>query len=258
MISRDQARALPTPDLWESYRSTGDPALRRELIDRYIGLVHHHARELIRRTHELELDELVSSGTVGLIQALEGFDPSRGLAFSTYALPRIRGAMLDELRRYDWAPRSIRSRGRQLEQARDRLRQRLGGEPSDQQVADALNVDLETYWRWEREAETRSRVALDPRESGDGETAPLHEALADENAPSPDAALLERERVGGVREAFDELPERDRLVLTLSYFEELSLKQIGEVLHITESRVSQIRTRALHRLRHAVRGDREC
>jgi RNA polymerase sigma factor for flagellar operon FliA len=253
MTPREPAGATPTPELWERYRASGDAALRRELLDRYIGLVHHHAREMIRRTHELELDELVSSGTVGLIQALEGFDPGRGLAFSTYALPRIRGAMLDELRRYDWAPRSVRSRSRQIEKARDRLRQRHGAEPGHEQIAAELGVDLETYWKWDKDAESRSRIALDARETPDGDPAPLHEALADDNAPAPDARLLEREMLGEVRDAFDELPERDRLVLSLSYYEELSLRQIGEVLHITESRVSQIRTRALKRLRDALR-----
>ena len=113
--------------LWQHYRATGDAQARSQLLDLYLGLVHHAARDHARSLPDgLELDELVSAGTVGLVQALEGFDPERGLAFSTYAMPRIRGAMLDELRSRDWVPRSVRTRGRRLEQVRAALQNRGG------------------------------------------------------------------------------------------------------------------------------------
>jgi RNA polymerase sigma factor for flagellar operon FliA len=242
-----------TPALWSRYRANGEPAVRRELIERYIGLVHHHAREVARRTRELELDELISAGTVGLIQALEGFDPSRGLAFSTYAMPRIRGAMLDELRRHDWMPRTLRARTRQMEAARARLRQKLGGEPAPEQVAEALEIDLETYWRWARESEGAARVSLDPGDGEHHDDRSHGEVVADATLPEIDSALIDRETRRALHEEIAALPERDRLVLSLSYFEQLSLREIGEVLHITESRVSQVRTRALQRLREALR-----
>jgi RNA polymerase sigma factor for flagellar operon FliA len=226
--------------------------VRRELIERYIGLVHHHAIELSRRTHELELDELVSAGTVGLIQALEGFDLGRNLAFSTYALPRIRGAMLDELRRHDWTPRTVRGRLRLIEKARHALRQRFAAEPGEEQIAAELGVDLATFRRWSSDAEGRSWVALDTAEGDGGDPTSLHEVLSDPAQPPLDAALLEQEQFDAMRTALAGMPDRDRLVLTLSYFEGLSLREIGEVLHITESRVSQVRTRALKRMREAL------
>ena len=239
-----------TEELWERFRAHGDPAARSLLLDRYIGLVHHHAREIVRRTQSLDLDELVSARTVGLVQALEGFDPSRGLAFSTYAVPRIRGAMLDELRHRDWLPRSVRARSRRLEQVRAALQQRLSRPPTSEELAEALGVDLDTYWRWQSELEGHSLVELD-RTAGDGLSgeASLSEAIADAGASEPAARLLEEEGLSRLRAALEVLPERERLVLALYYFEELTLRQIGEALHVTESRVSQLRTRALRRLR---------
>jgi RNA polymerase sigma factor for flagellar operon FliA len=247
-----------TEALWERFRTRCDPAARSELLDRYIGLVHHHAREIVRRAPGLDLDELVSAGTVGLVQALEGFETARGLAFSTYAVPRIRGAMLDELRRRDWLPRSVRARLRRLEQVRAALQQQLGRPPAAEELAEALGVELETYWRWQAEMEGRSMVELD-RSVGDGltENATLGEAIADAAAVEPSARLLEEEGLSQLHAALGGLSERERLVLSLYYFEELNLRQIGEVLHITESRVSQLRTRALGRLRERLSTEEE-
>jgi RNA polymerase sigma factor for flagellar operon FliA len=239
--------------LWRRYRDGGDPEARTLLLDRYIGLVHHSAREAARRgARDAELDELVSAGTVGLVQALEAFDPARGLAFSTYAVPRIRGAILDELRSRDWMPRSIRTRRRLLARARAELQQRLGHRPDDEQVAEALGIDLATYWRWLGETDSRVMLALHlsatPSEAG----VDLADAIADPDTPDPGAALVRKESLAALRAGFAALPAKERLVLALYYYEELNQKQIGEVLHVSESRVSQIRSRALHRLRDLV------
>jgi RNA polymerase sigma factor for flagellar operon FliA len=252
--TRDAAVPSLTDALWQRYRSLGDPEARRQLLDHYLGLVHHTAREMTRRVPaDLELDDLVSAGTLGLVQALEGFDPSRGLAFSTYAMPRIRGAMLDELRGRDWMPRSVRTHARQLAQARAQLRQRLGRAPEPREVARTLGVDLATYWRWADEADGRTMVTLNRTAApGTPEEAPLVDTIPDGNGDEPGEALTRAEALSQLREAFAALPHKDRLVLTLYYYEELTLRQIGDVLHITESRVSQIRTRALQRLREQV------
>jgi RNA polymerase sigma factor for flagellar operon FliA len=238
-----------TDALWRRFRAGGDPDARAELLERYIGLVHHHAREVTQRARELELDELVSAGTIGLVQALHGFDPGRGLAFSTYAMPRIRGAMLDELRRHDRLPRSVRVRSRRLEEARATLQQRLGRAPEPREIAAELGVDLDTYWRWVDEAHARVPLALEAPGGADAGEGTLAETVADPAAPEPGARLVEQERWTRLRESLAALPERERMVLALYFYEELNLRQIGEVLHITESRVSQIRTRALRRLR---------
>ncbi|HTR97193.1 MAG TPA: FliA/WhiG family RNA polymerase sigma factor [Candidatus Acidoferrales bacterium] len=240
--------------LWARYRRNGDPGARSQLLDRYLGLVHHSAHQLARRiSRDVEIDDLIGAGTLGLVQALEGFDPGRGLAFSTYAMPRIRGAMLDELRARDWMPRSVRMRSRQLQGARAALQHRLGRQPTHEEVADALELDLSTYWRWNEEVDGRVFLQLDGG-GGDGDERPprLADSIADVLADDPADVLDDRATLARLREAIDHLSSRDRLVLSLYYYEELNLRQIGEILHVSESRISQIRTRALKRLRDLV------
>jgi RNA polymerase sigma factor FliA len=240
--------------LWSRYRLTGDPHARTQLLDRYLGLVHHSAHQLARRiSRDVEIDDLIGAGTLGLVQALEGFEPARGLAFSTYAMPRIRGAMLDELRTRDWMPRSVRMRSRQLLGARASLQHKLGRQPSHEEVAGALAIDMPTYWRWQEEIDGRVMLALDAGHDDSEDRSPrLAESIADAMAADPGDAIDDQETLARLRDAFERLTARDRLVLSLYYYEELNLRQIGEVMHVSESRISQIRTRALKRLRELV------
>ncbi len=240
-----------TDALWLRYRATGDPAARSQLLDRYLGLVHHVARQVAARVSDMvEVDDLVSAGTLGLVQALEAFDLSRGLAFSTYAMRRIRGAILDELRSRDWVPRSVRAKGRQMAGAVSQLESQLGRAPEPSEVAKLLQIDLATYWRWREEIDGAVLVSLDGAASGEyTESASLEETLHDPNAAMPGESVLAEETVDSLRHAIGMLPPKERTVLALYYYEELNLRQIAEVLHVTESRVSQIRTQALKRLR---------
>ncbi len=240
----------PSKALWDAWKKQNDSRARAQLLDGYLGLVHHAAQELWRSgARAVELEDLVGAGTLGLVQALEGFEPERGLAFSTYAMPRIRGAMRDEIRRQEWTPRTLMERRRAIADARRKLEQKLGRAPEAQEIAEHLGLDLETFWRWAGEVETRTMVALDdPREEGHEEV-PLHERIADPRLGGPDAAIQERETLEGLRAALRALPEREKLVLSLLYFEKLTLREIGEVLHVTESRVSQLHTRAVRRMR---------
>jgi len=240
--------------LWDRYRSSGDPMARAQLLDRFLGLVHHAARQLARRiSRDVEIDDLIGAGTLGLVQALEGFDPARGLAFSTYAVPRIRGAMLDELRSRDWLPRSLRARSRRLAAARESLQHRFGRRPSNEELARALGIDVPALWRWQEELDARVVLPLDAGgDDGEDGWGRLGDGIADRRAVDPGEALDEADLVGRFHLAFERLPARDRLVLTLHCYEHLSLRQIGEVLHVSESRVSQIRTRAIGRLRESV------
>lgn len=235
--------------LWRQYREGGDLKARAQLLDSYLGLVHHAAHELRRhRPGAPDLEDLVGAGTVGLVQALEGFDADRGLAFSTYAMPRIRGAMLDEIHAQDWSPRTIRVRRRLLAQTRSELQQTLGGPPTEAQVAERMGVDMPTYHKWVGETEGRSMVALDHAPRGVEDEA-LHEVIPDDRAPAPGDELMQEEQLDQLREAIGALPGKDRLVLSLYYFENLTLREIGEVLHVSESRVSQLHGRAIQRLR---------
>ncbi|MEO5989540.1 MAG: FliA/WhiG family RNA polymerase sigma factor [Candidatus Eisenbacteria bacterium] len=241
-----------TDALWARYRVNGDTKARTMLLDGYLGLVHHSAHRLLRRvSHDVELHDLVGAGTLGLVQALEGFEPARGLAFSTYAVPRIRGAMLDELRTRDWMPRSVRQRSRKFFATRADLQQRLGRQPAVEEEAAALGLDMETYFHWQEEVDGRVVLQLDARSGGDGETC-MAERLADQFAAEPGGELDHHQMLNRLRDGFLKMAPRDRMVLTLYYYEELNLREIGEVLHVSESRISQIRTRALHRLRGLV------
>jgi RNA polymerase sigma factor for flagellar operon FliA len=244
--------------LWNAY-AAGDLTARDRLLTEHLGLVHHVARQMSRTLAvKADFDELVSAGTMGLMTALEGFDASRGLAFSTFAAPRIRGSILDELRRQDHVPRSIRRKTREISAAREALMRATGRAPEDKEIAAQLGIDLETLWRWQGEIEGAHHVPLD-RAPGDREaTAPTpSETLSNEAEPGVEDALNHEQEVRHLREAILKLKEQERVVLSLYYFEELKLHEIATVLDLTESRVSQIRTKALGKLRGELRPLRE-
>jgi RNA polymerase sigma factor for flagellar operon FliA len=240
-----------TQSLWERYRTTGETDARAQLLDQHLGLVQAIAREIAQRVPpDVQLDDLVSAGTLGLVRALESFDPARGLEFSTYATPRIRGAILDELRAQDWVPRSVRRRGRQIATAVAALEHRLGRGPRPAEIARELGIALDQYWRWRQDLDRSTLVRL-PHGTHDAAADDMPgDATAEATAAQPDDAELEREdETAALRARIAELPPSERTVLALYYYEELNLRQIGEVLHLTESRISQIRSRALGRLR---------
>lgn len=240
-----------TDVLWERYSATGDTDARSQLLDRYLGLVHHSARDMAGRIgHAVEFEDLLSAGTIGLVQALEGFDLSRGWAFSTYAVRRIRGAILDELRSRDWRPRSVRTKGRQLAAVVVALETRFGRPPGPEEVARAMGIDVDTYYRMKEDVDGGVMVSLAGTVARGGEDGlKLEETLADPTGDEAFEDVGRRETFQRLKAAIGRLPPRERTVLSLYYYEELNLKQIAEVLHVTESRISQIRTQALKRLR---------
>ena len=240
-----------TDVLWERYSATGDTDARSQLLDRYLGLVHHSARDMAGRIgHAVEFEDLLSAGTIGLVQALEGFDRSRGWAFSTYAVRRIRGAILDELRSRDWRPRSVRTKGRQLAAVVGALETRFGRPPGPEEVARAMGIDVDTYYRMKEDVDGGVMVSLAGTIARGGEDGlKLEETLADPTGEEAFEDVGRRETFQRLKAAIGRLPPRERTVLSLYYYEELNLKQIAEVLHVTESRISQIRTQALKRLR---------
>jgi RNA polymerase sigma factor for flagellar operon FliA len=245
----------PTPnpnhaDLWRAF-AEGDPAAREALLVEHLSLVHHVARQLARTlSARTDLDELVSAGTIGLMEALEGFDPARGLAFSTFAVPRIRGAILDELRRLDHVPRSVRRKTRDIAGAREALTQALGRVPEDRELAEHLEVDLETLWRWQSDVQSAVQISLDRSASDAHDRAPSPaELLAEDDRDAIDDHLTLSQEGAILRQAILRLTERERTVLSLYYYEELKLHEIAAILELTESRVSQIRTKALGKLR---------
>ena len=230
----------------------GDERSERDrLLEENLGLVHHVARQLARGlTVDAELDELISAGTIGLMNALDSFDASRGLAFSTFAAPRIRGAILDELRRQDHVPRSLRRKNREIGAARETLTRRLGRAPEDREVAAELGIEPETLRRWNSELEGTVHISLhQPETPGDQRALPLSDQLSGETAELIEDTLNLEQEKEFLRDAILRLNEQERVVLSLYYYEELKLLQIAEILGLTESRVSQIRSKAVSKLR---------
>jgi RNA polymerase sigma factor FliA len=233
------------------YRATNANAAARDAVLRqHLGLVYHVAQQLSRaRANDIELDDLVSAGTLGLIDAFEHFDASRGLAFSTFAAPRIRGAMLDELRRIDRVPRSVRRKTRQIDGAAAALASSLGREPEHSELAERLGIDLETLWRWQTERESTQVMSIDRTPSSGENARGSGEWLAGATGEEVDDAITLTQETEHLRDALLELPEQERTVLSLYYFEDLKLNDIARILQVSESRVSQIRSKAIQRLR---------
>lgn len=230
-----------------------DTDARDALLRENLSLVHHVARKLARRlADDADVDELVSAGTLGLMSAVESFDASRGLAFSTFAVPRIRGAMLDELRRQDHVPRSVRRKTRDMAQARESLMHVLGRSPSSHEMADALGVDCDTLHRWTADVETAVHLPLDGHAHGMDDDRPTRAELLGSDTELPDERIAREDEIAVLREAMLELDDQERTVLALYYFEDLRSREIGELLGVSESRVSQVRVRALARLRTAL------
>jgi RNA polymerase sigma factor FliA len=243
--------------VWLDYRRTGDQKLRDRLILTYAPLVKYVAGRLgSGLPAHVDDEDLASYGLLGLIGAIERFDPTREVKFETYALGRIKGAIIDELRSLDWVPRSVRSRARQIERTIGELEAKLGRAPNDEEIAGKLGVSQEEFNNDLFQISRTSISALDElwTVSGGGDQISLIDTIEDTAGPSPTAALDETELREAMADAIDGLPEREKIVITLYYYEELTLREIGEVLGVTESRVSQLHTKAVLRLKARLSG----
>jgi RNA polymerase sigma factor for flagellar operon FliA len=241
-----------TQALWLEYRRSGDAAVRDRLILTYAPLVKYVAGRLgSGLPAHVDENDLVSYGLLGLIAAIERYDPARDIKFETYAIARIKGAIIDELRAMDWVPRSVRSRAREIERAIGELEAKLGIAPTDEQIADKIGITVEELEDSLTDISRSSIAALDElwSVSGDGDQVSLMDTLEDTSGPRPAEALDETEMREALADAIARLPEREKLVVTLYYYEELTLREIGEVLGVTESRVSQLHTKAILRLK---------
>jgi RNA polymerase sigma factor for flagellar operon FliA len=233
-------------------QAANDLDRRNELIVEYLPLVKFIANRIASRLpSHVEVDDLINSGIIGLIDALKKFDASLKIKFKTYAEFRIKGAILDELRALDWVPRSTRQKASRLERAYSELEQRLGRSASDAEMMGHLGIRVEDFDQLLREARGVALISLDElRTDGDENfERNLLEYLADPEhlTPSESLNLDQIYRIDAY--TIDQLPEKERLVISLYYYEELTMKEIGEIMSITESRVSQIHTKAILRLR---------
>jgi len=251
------ATGTDTQSLWLEFRRTQDKGLRDRLILTYAPLVKYVAGRLgSGLPAHVDEGDLVSYGLLGLIGAIERYDPERDIKFETYAMARIKGAIIDELRALDWVPRSVRSRAREIERAITELEARLGRAPTDEEIAGKLSISVEELEESLTDISRSSIAALDELWSatGEGDQVSLLDTLEDTTGPKPAEALDETELREALADAIARLPEREKLVVTLYYYEELTLREIGEVLGVTESRVSQLHTKAVLRLKARLAG----
>ena len=206
----------------------------------------------------VEESDLISYGLGGLISAIERFDPSREIKFETYAITRIRGAIIDELRTLDWVPRSVRARAREIERANMKLEARFQRAPTDEEMATELEIGVDDFQDSLLQISNSTIVALDELWGGTdvgGDQVSLLDTLPDRAAPDPQLLIDESELRERVSDAIAALPEREKLVIALYYYENLTLREIGEVLGVTESRISQLHTKAVLRLKSRLQGD---
>jgi len=238
--------------LWEDYKSSDARELRDRLIVHYSPLVKYVAgRVAVGLPQNVEQADLVSYGIFGLIDAIDKFDLERGLKFETYAISRIKGAIIDELRSIDWVPRSVRAKAREIERAYAKLESELHRTPSDEELATELGIDDEKFQAMLNKISFVGLVALDETLSAGsdrGESMTLGDTIADKH-DGPMAAYEVEEMKELLAAAINRMPEREKIVLTLYYYEGLTLAEIGEVLGVTESRVCQIHTKAVLQLR---------
>ena len=244
--------------VWQDYRRTRDKALRDRLILNYAPLVKYVAGRLGGGLPaHVDEGDLVSYGLLGLIGAIERFDPAREIKFETYAISRIKGSIIDELRSLDWVPRSVRSRAREIERAMLDLENRFKRPPSDEEVANEIGITVDEVQDSLTAISRSSVAALDELwqiSTGGGDTVSLIDTIEDPHADDPSKAMSQTEVREALADAIQRLPEREKLVITLYYYEELTLREIGEVLSVTESRVSQLHTKAILRLKVRLQG----
>lgn len=260
-MKQSQQPRADLASLWTSFKTDGDQSAREHLILHYSPLVKYVAgRVSANLPQTVENADLISYGIFGLIDALEKFDTDRGIKFETYAIARIKGAIIDELRALDWVPRSVRARARDIERAYVALEGRFKRTPSDAEVADELSISVrelqDTFTKLSYTSVASFEELWAPGGEKDDSTN-LMSMVRDDSAEDP-VSMFETEEIKTILgKAIERLPERERMVIALYYYEGLTLKEIGEVLGVTESRVSQLHTKSVLRLRarlHSAQG----
>jgi len=242
-------KAVELKELWRRCKEDGDERARERLVVAYSPLVKYVAgRMAAGLPSHVEEGDLISYGLIGLIGSIERYDLDREIKFETFAVARIRGAIIDELRSLDWVPRSVRSKARDVEKTHSQLENRLGRAPTEEEMADKLGVGIEDFRTTLLEIANSSVLALDDLwtvADPDGGQVSLLDTIRDPNAVNPEDAIDMVELKDRLADAIEALPDRERLVIALYYYETLTLREIGEVLGVTESRVSQLHTKAV-------------
>lgn len=243
-------------ELWREYKKTNNPKIREELILRYAPLVKYIAGKIAIAAPTIEYDDLISYGVIGLIDAIEKFDPGQGWLFKTYALKRIRGAIADELRELDWVPRQIRTKAKKLEDTYMNLETKYGRLPTEEEVCKELGISKEEFNEILFDISGTTVVSLDEiwYIGEDGYEVLGVEAIEASEAQNPEIILEKEEIRKRLEDAIERrLNEKEKEVIALYYYEDLTLKEIGKVMDITESRVCQLHANAITKLRATIR-----
>jgi RNA polymerase sigma factor for flagellar operon FliA len=239
--------------LWKDFKETGSKIAKDKLLVEYAHLVKYISHRLaVNLPASVDKDDLASAGIIGLIKAVETFEPERGFKFETFAAHKIRGAILDELRALDWVPRSVRQKARDLQRTYSKLENDLGRLPYDDEVCDSLGISIKEYEDILSDVAPVTIISLEesmPDRSSDSKELRIIDTIEDPGSSNPLKELGFNEVKSILKEAIANLPEKEKLVVALYHYEELTLKEIGVVLEITESRVSQIHSKAILKLR---------
>jgi RNA polymerase sigma factor FliA len=246
-------KSIELKDLWRRYKRDGDERARERLVVAYSPLVKYvSGRMASGLPAHVEEADLISYGLGGLISAIQRFELEREIKFETYAITRIKGSIIDELRSLDWVPRSVRARARAIERANTKLEHKLQRAPTDEEMSKELEMTVGDFQDALLQISNSTVAALDELwtvSDASGDQVSLLDTLQDTGAPDPAAAMDATELKDRIADAIARLPEREKLVVALYYYENLTLREIGEVLGVTESRVSQLHTKAVLRLR---------
>ena len=241
-------------ELWERYMDSHDQKIRNYFIEKYAPLVKYVAgRVAMNVPSSVEFNDLVSYGVLGLIDAIDKFDPKREIKFKTYAVTRIRGSIFDELRAIDWLPRSVRQKAKEIERTIAALEARLGRSAKDEEVAEAMGISLQDFHSLLLRVSGNSLISMDEswfiNDGSDNAPMSIEDTLESSDSYNPDVVAEKDEIKKLIARALMDLPDREKQVLILYYYEGLTLKEIGSILSVTESRVSQLHTKAIMRLR---------
>lgn len=254
-VTQAEAAVTPQEALWRAWMLRRDAALRERLLLQYAPLVKYViGRTAITPSATLDAEDLLASGTVGLLDAIDRYDPERGVSFESYAIPRIRGAIIDSVRALDPLSRTTRRRGRQIEDAYVTLETELGRPANEQEVADYLAIDLATVRETQLQTSATVVSLESPVDADDSAASSLADLIPDADSPNPAQLVESRDMLRCLAGALQILPERERLVLALYYNEELKMKEVASILEVSESRVCQLHAQALARLRRHLAG----
>ena len=247
-----QPRDTPITEVWPEYKKTGSEDLRNHLMEHYLPLVKYNAERIYAKLpDEVDVDDLMSAGIFGLMDAIDAFDMDRGVKFETYCAPRIRGAILDELRLMDWVPRLVRHRSSKVEHARQRIEMEQGSPATHAQIAEHLGVDEEEYEKIQRDSSAVGTFSLTRKaypSDGDRDVREI-DVIRDDNQASPVRNLERRDLQNLITKG---LSRAERLIVILYYFEGMTMKEIGATLDLSESRVSQMHSSILARVKAQV------